>query len=148
MLPKGYSLFIFLLPDRTTVNFLDPLLPYRVWFLPFCSQTGVFKLRKMLPDRVKITAPQRHTPVYFRTPGFPDAICNTIVYMRDQIVPPKCFHSLKERLSPRILCKHVAILDDVKVKFGQKVIYSKTNCRFAIFPQTERKRDAAACEFL
>ena len=36
-------------------------------FLPFWSQTGEFKLRKMLPDRVKITAPQRHTPVYFRT---------------------------------------------------------------------------------
>ena len=36
-------------------------------FLPFCSQTGVLKLRKMFPDRVKITAPQRHTPVYFRT---------------------------------------------------------------------------------
>ena len=36
-------------------------------FLPFCSQTGVFKLRKMLSDRVKITAPQRHTPVHIRT---------------------------------------------------------------------------------
>ena len=36
-------------------------------FLPFCSQMGVFKLRKMLPDRVKITAPQRHTPVHIRT---------------------------------------------------------------------------------
>ena len=36
-------------------------------FLPFFSQTGVFKLRKMLPDRVKITAPQRHTPVHIRT---------------------------------------------------------------------------------
>ena len=67
MLPKGYTLFKFLLQDRTTVYFLDPLLPDRVWFLPFCSQTGVFKLRKMLPDRVKITAPQRHTPVHIRT---------------------------------------------------------------------------------
>ena len=67
MLPKGYTLFKFLLPDRTTAYFLDPLLPHRVWFLPFCSQTGVFKLRKMLPDRVKITAPQRHTPVHIRT---------------------------------------------------------------------------------
>ena len=27
----------------------------------------VFKLRKMLPDRVKITAPQRHTPVDIRS---------------------------------------------------------------------------------
>ena len=67
MLPKGYTLFKFLLPDRTTAYFLDPLLPDRVWFLPFCSQTGVSKLRKMLPDRVKITAPQRHTPVHIRT---------------------------------------------------------------------------------
>ena len=36
-------------------------------FLRLCAQTGVFELRKMLPDRVKITAPQRHTPLHIRT---------------------------------------------------------------------------------
>ena len=65
---KGnYTLFKFLLPDRTTVYFLILCSQTGCGFLPFCSQTGVFNWRKMLPDRVKITAPQRHTPVHIRT---------------------------------------------------------------------------------
>ena len=31
----------------------------------------VFELRKMLPNRVKITAPHRHTPVHIRTKCLP-----------------------------------------------------------------------------
>ena len=40
MLPKGYTLFKFLLPDRTTVYFLDPLLPDRVWFFAILLPDG------------------------------------------------------------------------------------------------------------
>ena len=41
MLPKGYALFKFLLPDRTTAYFHDPLLPDRVWvFCHFAPQMG------------------------------------------------------------------------------------------------------------
>ena len=40
MLPKGYTLFKFLLPGRTTVYFLDPLLPDRVWFFAILLPDG------------------------------------------------------------------------------------------------------------
>ena len=50
---KGYTISKSLSSDRTTMVILLP--------------DRVFELRKMPPDRVKITAPQRHTPVHIRT---------------------------------------------------------------------------------
>ena len=66
-------------------------------FLQFCSQTGVFKLRKMLPDRIKITAPQRHTPVHIRTKCPPPRGGRgpiRHIFHRFQNVPASCEHSL------------------------------------------------------
>ena len=83
--------------------FRDPLLPDRVSFLPFCSQTGVFKLRKMLPDRVKITAPQRHTPVHIRTkcpPGFTCTRRQFALFAEGKVcgfVMSVCFELLNEK---------------------------------------------------
>ena len=54
MLPKGYKISKSLPSDRTTMVILLP--------------DRVFRLRKMLPDRVKITAPQRTHPYNLGTP--------------------------------------------------------------------------------
>ena len=53
MLSKGYTISKSLPLDRTTMVILLP--------------DRVFKMRKMLPDKVKITAPRRHTPVHITT---------------------------------------------------------------------------------